>query len=80
VSSGADLTELLLDDYGVAVLAGEAFGDDPKAWRFRVATSLLYGRTDEDRWEALGSSDPLALPWIADALAHVRRALTALVD
>ncbi|MGH3485512.1 MAG: pyridoxal phosphate-dependent aminotransferase [Nocardioidaceae bacterium] len=80
VSSGADLTELLLDDYGVAVLAGEAFGDDPKAWRFRVATSLLYGRTDEDRWEALGSSDPLALPWIADALAQVRRALTALVD
>jgi aspartate aminotransferase len=80
VSSGADLTELLLDDHGVGVLAGEAFGDDPKAWRFRVATSLLYGRTDEERWEALGSEDPLALPWIADALAHVRRALTALTD
>ena len=77
ISTGFDLTESLLDDYGVGVLAGEAFGDDPKAWRFRVATSLLYGRTDEERWQALRSADPLALPWIADALTQLRTALTA---
>jgi aspartate aminotransferase len=78
ISTGAELTDLLLDEYGVGVLAGEAFGDDPKASRFRVATSLLYGRTDEERWQALRAADPLALPWIADGLAHLRRALTAL--
>ena len=61
----------------MGVLAGEAFGDDPKAWRFRVATSLLYGRTDEKRWQALRSSDPLTLPWIADALTRLRSTLTA---
>ena len=49
------MTGSLLDDYGVGVLAGEAFGDDPKAWRFRVATSLLYGRTEDERWQALRS-------------------------
>jgi aspartate aminotransferase len=75
ISTGFELTESLLDDYGVGVLAGEAFGDDPKAWRFRVATSLLYGRTDEERWQALRSADPLALPWIADALSRLRTAL-----
>jgi len=77
ISTGFELTESLLDDYGVGVLAGEAFGDDPKAWRFRVATSLLYGRTDEKRWQALRSSDPLTLPWIADALTRLRSTLTA---
>ena len=60
----------------MGVQAGEAFGEDPKAWRFRVATSLLYGRTDEVRWQARRSADPLTLPWIADALRRLRTALT----
>lgn len=78
IESGVDLAELLLDEQGVAVLPGAAFGDDPAAWRFRVAVSLLYGETDEQRWTALHSDDPLALPWIDAALSHLRRALTAL--
>jgi aspartate aminotransferase len=78
VTTDVDLTELLLDEYGVGVLAGSAFGDDPTGWRFRVATSLLYGRTDEERWAALRSDDPLELPWIAASLAQLREALTAL--
>jgi aspartate aminotransferase len=78
VSTDVDLTELLLDEYGVGVLAGSAFGDDPAGWRFRVATSLLYGRTDEERWTALRRDDPRELPWIAASLAQLRRALTAL--
>jgi aspartate aminotransferase len=78
VSTDVDLTELLLEEYGVGVLAGSAFGDDPAGWRFRVATSLLYGRTEEERWTALRSDDPRELPWIADSLARLRRALTAL--
>jgi aspartate aminotransferase len=80
VRSGADLARLLLDRHGVGVLAGVEFGDAPEALRFRVATSLLYGRTDEQRWSALRAADPVRLPWISDALAQLRVALTRLVD
>jgi aspartate aminotransferase len=78
VETGAQLAELLLEHYDVAVLQGEAFGDDPRALRFRMATSLLYGASDEQRWEALLADDPLALPWIADALERLGETLRAL--
>ncbi|HEY8543695.1 MAG TPA: aminotransferase class I/II-fold pyridoxal phosphate-dependent enzyme [Acidimicrobiales bacterium] len=78
IGSGADLARHLLDAHGVGVLPGEAFGDDPTALRFRVATSLLYGRTDGERWAALRADDPLTLPWIDDALTRLRAALAAL--
>ncbi len=45
------------------------------ALRFRASTSLLYGDSAERRWQALAAADPLALPWIADALARIRAAL-----
>lgn len=76
--TGSALTEHLLERHGVAVLAGEHFGDDPFAYRFRVATSLLYGRTANQRWEALRTEQPTELPWIADAIGLVRAALAAL--
>ena len=75
--SGAALADHLLEERGIAVLAGEAFGDDPAALRFRVATSLLYGATDEQKREALASDDPAALPWIAAALDRMRDRLAA---
>jgi aspartate aminotransferase len=75
VTTGAELAHYLMEAHGVGVLPGEAFGDEPSALRFRVATSLLYGRVDEERWEALRSPDPLALPWIAAALAKLRSTL-----
>lgn len=75
VDTGARLAEYLLDTYGVAVLAGAAFGDTPRAFRFRVATSLLYGDDDRQRLAALASDDPASLPWIADALERLRSAL-----
>ena len=43
---------------GSRVLAGEAFGDDPAALCFRMATSLLYGDTDERKLEALAQRRP----------------------
>jgi len=73
-SSGAELAEDLLDR-GVAVLPGAAFGDDPAALRFRIATSLLYGADDDQRWRALRSDDPVSLPWIAAALERMRAGL-----
>ena len=71
----ADLAEWLLERHGVAVLTGTAFGDEPEALRFRVATSLLYGATDEQRWEACRSPAPASLPWIADAIAQAGAAI-----
>jgi aspartate aminotransferase len=78
VSTGAQLAALLLERHDVAVLEGKAFGDDPAALRFRMATSLLHGRSDDQRWEALAADDPVALPWIAAALERLGEALRAL--
>ena len=79
VATGAALAERLLADHGVGVLPGGAFGDDPAALRLRATASLLYGRSDDERWAALHSPDPVDLPWIAAALAHVRAALASLL-
>jgi aspartate aminotransferase len=78
VSTGAQLAALLLERHDVAVLAGEAFGDDPGALRFRMATSLLYGADEAQRWEALRADDPVALPWVAGALERLGETLRAL--
>jgi aspartate aminotransferase len=78
ITTGEQLAEMLLERHGVAVLAGEHFGDEPTACRFRVATSQLYGSTDEQRWQALRSKNPAELPWVKDSLTHLRSALAAL--
>ncbi|MFI9603380.1 pyridoxal phosphate-dependent aminotransferase [Streptomyces sp. NPDC052043] len=79
ITTGAQLASALLERQGVGVLAGEAFGDEAQGLRARVATSLLYGESAGERWEALRSDDPLTLPWIAGSLNHLRDALAALV-
>jgi hypothetical protein len=43
-----------------------------------MATSLLYGADDAQRWEALRADDPVALPWIAAALERLGEALQTL--
>jgi aspartate aminotransferase len=77
IHTGQQLANHLLERHGIGVLPGEAFGDDPRALRLRVATSLLYGDGDQ-RWTALHSSDPTNLPWIARTLTELRTSLTAL--
>ncbi|MFF5205121.1 pyridoxal phosphate-dependent aminotransferase [Streptosporangium sp. NPDC000396] len=77
-ATSAELTANLLDEHGVGVLPGHAFGDDPRALRVRVATSLLYGETTEQRLAALSAPDPLELPWISASLDHLNEALTGL--
>ncbi|HEY3610056.1 MAG TPA: pyridoxal phosphate-dependent aminotransferase [Pseudonocardiaceae bacterium] len=78
LATGAQLADLLLDRYGIGVLAGVEFGDDPRALRCRLATSLVYGRTDEQRIASLTAAQPLALPWIAADMAHLATALADL--
>ncbi|MFY7068476.1 pyridoxal phosphate-dependent aminotransferase [Nocardiopsis changdeensis] len=80
VTTGPGLTGLLLERFGMGVLPAAEFGEGPQALRMRVATSLLYGDTEERRYAALAATDPLALPWIhahLDRLAEVLDALTA---
>ena len=43
-----------------------------------MATGLLYGETEEERECALAAPDPLALPWIAAALARLAEVLAGL--
>ncbi|MFI0356050.1 pyridoxal phosphate-dependent aminotransferase [Actinomadura sp. 9N407] len=78
VHTGAELTGLLLERYGVGVLPAAAFGEPARALRMRVATSLLYGETDEQRLAALAAPDPVALPWIAAGLDRLTEVLNDL--
>ena len=71
VTTSACLAGLLLDPYGAATLPGSAFGDHPAALRLRLATALLYGDTAQQREASLAAPDPLALPWIAAAMARL---------
>jgi len=75
LGGSADITRILLDRHGIGVLPGHAFGDDPAAARVRVAVSLLYGESAEERLTALHSADPLRLPWISASLDHLSTGL-----
>lgn len=78
VRTAADLSGLLLERYGVGVLPGSSFGEPDEALRLRVAPSLLYGETDEQRLAALASPDPASLPWIAAGLDRLSEVLADL--
>ncbi|PKW00058.1 aspartate aminotransferase [Amycolatopsis echigonensis] len=78
IRTGVALADHLLEEHGIGVLAGEHFGDAPEQLRFRAATSLLYGRTADERWTALRSTDPVSLPWISAALERLDGTLRAL--
>ncbi|MEV7010107.1 hypothetical protein [Streptosporangium sp. NPDC051022] len=77
-ATSAELAASMLDEHGVGVLPGHAFGDDPRGLRVRVATSLLYGETAERRLAALEAPDPLEPPWISASLDHLGEALIGL--
>ncbi|MEV4010824.1 pyridoxal phosphate-dependent aminotransferase [Nonomuraea angiospora] len=80
LGGSAEITKILLEEHGIGVLPGHAFGDDPAAARVRVAVSLLYGETAEERLTALNSPNPLQLPWIADNLDYLSTGLNELAS
>ncbi|PRX95456.1 pyridoxal phosphate-dependent aminotransferase [Allonocardiopsis opalescens] len=75
IDTGAGLSRHLLRAYGLGVLPAVEFGEGERALRLRVATSLLYGETAEQREEALAADDPVALPWIAGSLDRLSEVL-----
>jgi aspartate aminotransferase len=78
ITSDGGLAAMLLDEYGMGVLPGSAFGEEGGRLRLRVATAMLYGDTDAERDAALNSADPCSLPWIAGSLARLEEVLADL--
>jgi len=78
ITSDEGLAATLLDEYGMGVLPGSAFGEEGGRLRLRVATAMLYGDTDAERDAALNSADPCSLPWIAASLARLEEVLADL--
>jgi aspartate aminotransferase len=78
ITSDDGLAATLLDEYGMGVLPGSAFGEEGGRLRLRVATAMLYGDTDAERDAALNSADPCSLPWIAASLARLEEVLADL--
>jgi aspartate aminotransferase len=77
ITGGAALADHLLAEHDIAILPSEAFGDDPAGLRFRMATSLLYGADDDQRWATLAADEPETLPWIREPLDRLENALRA---
>ena len=80
ITTGPELTGLLLDRFGMGVLPAVEFGESAETLRMRVATSLLYGETEERRYAALAATDPLALPWISGHLERLSEVLGELLS
>ncbi|MFI8370342.1 pyridoxal phosphate-dependent aminotransferase [Streptomyces sp. NPDC085466] len=78
VRTGAALAALLVERHGVGLLPASAFGEAEESLRLRVATSRLYGDTEERCQAALHAEDPLALDWIRASLDRVEEALADL--
>ncbi|MET9443397.1 pyridoxal phosphate-dependent aminotransferase [Streptomyces sp. NPDC006610] len=78
VCDSASLFQYLFDTYGIAVLAGHHLGDSPQALRFKAATSMLYGDTQEEQQQALDSADPVRLPHVRSVLQRLEKSFTAL--
>lgn len=80
VTTSAALARLLLQRHGAATLPGSAFGEPPATLRLKLATSLLYGDSQEQQETALAAPDPTTLPWIAAALTRLSDILTDLAN
>ncbi|MEV6979400.1 pyridoxal phosphate-dependent aminotransferase [Kitasatospora sp. NPDC093806] len=78
VDGSDDLAALFARRWGVGLLPATAFGEDTRPLRVRIATSRLYGDTEEQQNTALTAADPLALPWIKAALDRLEEVLDLL--
>lgn len=72
VRTGVELSDFLLDRYGMGTVPAAEFEGGDKALRLRLATSQLYGHTEAERLTALSAADPTQLPWIQAHLDRLR--------
>jgi len=80
ITTSTTLATALLDTHDIATLPGAAFGEPDDVLTLRIATSLLYGTTTDQRDAALTADAPETLPWIASAIAHLHHSLAALTE
>ena len=76
IRKSGDLAGYLLDQQGVATLPGSVFGESPERLTLRIATPMLYGPDESQRWQALAATDPAGLAWLAESLEQLRKALS----
>ena len=69
------LQQHLLRDYGIAVMGGHHFGEEPERLRLRAATSMLCGETDAQRQQTLSAADPLEVPHVQAVLSTLAEAI-----
>jgi aspartate aminotransferase len=74
----ASLADVLLADFGVAVLAGHHLGDDSRRLAFKVATTGFVGHGDDEQLAALSAPDAARLPHVRRRLNWLDGALAAL--
>jgi aspartate aminotransferase len=55
VQTSEDLANVLLNQYHLASLPGDAFGADPRDLTLRLSTSYLYAFTDDEGWNMLAA-------------------------
>lgn len=79
IGDSPGLAAALLEQHGVATLPGVAFGDRPERLALRMATSMLFGRTPDQRQQAIEAADPVALPWVQADLGRLDEALRGLL-
>ncbi|HEX6472370.1 MAG TPA: pyridoxal phosphate-dependent aminotransferase [Streptosporangiaceae bacterium] len=80
IGTGAQLSAMMLERYGLGVLPGGEFGEAGDPLRLRVATGMLYGQTDDQRVAALAATDATALPWIDGALRRLDEVLAEITE
>lgn len=80
VGDAQDLEDFLSARLGMPAPGGHRFGDDLGALRVRLSTGPLLGATDARRTECLTSPEPLELPHVRRALAHLRSVFDELRD
>ncbi len=78
ITDSMTLQRQLLDEFGIAVLAGHDLGDDVRALRFKAATGQLYGETPEQQWTTLHADDPLRLRHVTDILTRIEESFMKL--
>lgn len=79
VTTSSELAHHLLRNHKVATLPGSAFGDKPENLCLRIATSMLYGSTPEEKLAALAAPGQ-PTPVIRSNLARIRAAFSALLS
>jgi aspartate aminotransferase len=75
ITTGAQLSDLFLHEYGLGILPASEFGEAADVLRFRVAISMLCGETKAEQEAALKAENPLELPWIQESLDRIEEVL-----